>query len=113
MNERNCSVCSTPFVHVQEGRGRPPKRCPECRAGGKLPDYSAPLTETLVEVRRRVLIDGSPKVGDRVVHTGLGISPTYMTPVKILSVEGNDAVVQMGDEKLATRYNKLSLFKMA
>lgn len=99
-----CITCSKPFVHVQEGRGRPPKRCHACRKAGINIDRSA----VLLEHPRRVLRPGTPKVGDKVVH--IGIDPNYATPVKILSIEGEDAFVDYGGEVTQTRYSKLSLF---
>lgn len=109
-----CATCGNEFEHVQQGRGRPPKFCPACREAKYAP---APKKEVVLDAEgnvvrpERVLLSSRPKVGDRVVHTGLKVSPKFYNVAKLLKVDGETATVLYKGETITTRYGKLSLFR--
>lgn len=105
--EKVCKQCGKGFTHIQAGRGRPPKSCPECRAGLN----KAPVVLREETPRERRHVAGTPKVGEKVVH--LSFPAKYATPVTLLRVDGDRAVVLNRGEEMTTSFSKLSRYILA
>lgn len=89
------------FKHVQNGRGRPPKFCPNHRVKG--PQYHAKVVKADEEPveRVRVILDGEPiKVGDPVIRPLLDAYATFERACanaktrKVVRIEGDTAYVK-------------------
>ena len=102
-----CRTCNTEFHHVQAGRGRPPKDCPDCRKAkanapkrprgrpkkrltvATTPTESVPIGPE--EEKRIVALKGVLKVGDLAVHPLADFKSResairHATPVEVVEI---------------------------
>jgi len=106
-----CAESGEEFEHVQLGRGRPPVFSPEVRA--RRAAEKAPQTPRRENAMLRIepVEDEEPQPGDIVVRLTHGMKRDgalrWLTPVRLLSVEGETATVERKGETLTTKFANL------
>jgi len=103
--ERNitCKVCGAEFYHKQEGRGRPPTKCPTCRtvkAGAPKRRGRPPKKVVTVGTGEHVLVPvaGPIEAGDTVVRPldmfkSRESAIKYATPFRVIAVTDTEALL--------------------
>lgn len=109
-----CAETQVEFEHEQVGRGRPPVFSPEVRAKRK---ERAPRAEGATRgpkpaALRLEVSDETPAPGDIVMRLGTNMKNReaalkWVTPARLVSVEGETATVERKGETLTTKFANL------
>lgn len=111
-----CAESGVEFEHEQVGRGRPPVYAPEVRARRSTekperPEGAARRGRPPAVLRVEVS-DETPEPGDIVMRLGTNIKNRenalkWVTPAKLISVDGETATVERKGETLTTKFANL------
>jgi len=116
-----CAETGEEFTHVQTGRGRPPVYSPEGKAIRDVrlaAERPAPNRENVGQVRRENAVlrlevaEGvTPEPGDIVMRLTNGMKREnalrWVTPVRLLEIDGETATVDRLGETLTTKFVNL------
>lgn len=109
-----CAESGVEFEHVQRGRGRPPVYCPEVRERRETekPERAPGVRRgPRPAILRAEVSEDTPEPGDIVVRLTHGMKRpnalNWVTPVRLLSVDGDTATVDRNGEHLTTRFSNL------